>query len=290
MDISAADLTIFMTVSHEGSVTRGASRLGLSQPAVSRSIQRLEQELGAEVFARSKRGVVLTRAGSHLLASSKRLLDGFESVKRLIKSDSQEPRGIYSIGVHADLAGHTVPKFMASLLKEFQDLEFQLVHDLSRELTKKVINFELEFGIVVNPVRHPDLTIVKLYSDEVGFWVKKGESTARLLRQKRVPIICNPDLLQTTNLLARIRKEKVLEEPRLVHTTNLHLIADLVASGAGVGIVPASTALLHNSPQIRPITRLPIHKDTICLIYRHEFLRGTAGMFVKQKIVEALAV
>lgn len=288
MDISGDDLEVFLAVAMAGSVTGGASRLGLTQPAVTRALQKLERELQADLFIRSRTGVVLTRAGKHLSASAKRLLAGFEDVRSLLKEESEELHGTYSIGVHADLAGHTLPKFVARLLSENPNLELRLEHDLSREITRKVASLELDFGIVVNPLRYPDLTINKLYNDEVGFWVWKGSKWGNCTEREGTPIICNTDLTQTTVLIKQIRRKKLYPEPRLIHTTSLRLICDLTASGAGVGIMPGTSAMLYHKKQLRSLKDHPVHKDTICLVYRRDLLKGTAGHVIKEAIMEAL--
>lgn len=289
MHISAFDLQVFMTVATEGSVTGGASRLGLTQPSVTRTLQKLEQNLGATLFIRSRKGVTLTRAGKRFTASTKRLLSDFEHVSELMKAEEQGLIGIYTIGVHSDLAGHTLPKFVAGLLRDHPQLELRFEHDLSRNITKGVVNLEMEFGIVVNPIRYPDLTIYTLYSDQIGFWIPKGTSVKKVLYSDNTALICNPELTQTAKLIKQARKRKLFPNPRLVHTTNLHLIADLMATGAGVGILPATTARLHHGATVSPIPDSPVHKDTICLIYRHDMLHGTAGNLIKRKILEAFA-
>ena len=288
MNISGHDLKIFSTVANEGSLTSGASVLGLTQPTVTRTLQRVESELQASLFVRSKKGVVLTRAGKHLLAESKKLLESFHALQEVIKNEEQVLQGQYRIGVHSDLAGHTLPKFIPELINSHSELEFKFVHDLSRVITKSVVDLELDFGIVVNPIRFPDLTIHKLYNDEIGFWVSKKHKKYSNVKKEGIPIICNPTLTQTTKLLKEIRKKGFLPKPRIIHITNLQLIADLIADGAGIGIVPKTTIELHHSQVVRQIRKLPVHSDQICLIYRHDMLRGTAGGIISKLVVEKL--
>jgi DNA-binding transcriptional LysR family regulator len=74
MDVHGRDLRYFVAVAEELHFTRAAQRLYLSQPALSKQVRMLEQQLGAELFERGRRGVALTPAGTALLPHARRVL------------------------------------------------------------------------------------------------------------------------------------------------------------------------------------------------------------------------
>ena len=74
MTISPSDLTYFIEVAHTKNLSRAAERLGITQPSLTLAIQRIEHSLGTDVLIRSKKGVVLTKAGRSLLIHSKTLM------------------------------------------------------------------------------------------------------------------------------------------------------------------------------------------------------------------------
>jgi DNA-binding transcriptional LysR family regulator len=84
-------------------------------------------------------------------------------VRTLAQREATELAGRYTLGVHPSVGLGTLPLFLPRLLQTFEDLEFHLVHHSSRELTERTINFQIDFGLVVNPRPHPDLTITQLY-------------------------------------------------------------------------------------------------------------------------------
>jgi DNA-binding transcriptional LysR family regulator len=288
MDISASHLRVFETVAREGNITSAASRLGLTQPAVTRSLQKLEKELEVDLFIRSRKGVILTRAGRQLNAAIKRLLTDFSQVQDSLRKEAELLQGVYSIGVHADLAGLTLPKFVASLLEAYPLLELTFEHALSREITRRVALLELDFGIVVNPLQFPDLTIRKLYQVQVGFWMSKNSPWGGDLTQKGIPIICNPESMHTLKLLKQVTNLGIFPAPRFVHTTSLQLVSSLTASGAGIGIIPETEVKHHYYKKLIPVSQLPIYKDEICLVYRKDMLRGTPGAVIRDSIINSL--
>lgn len=161
------------------------------------------------------------------------------------------------------------------------------MHNLSREITKQVVELKIDFGIVVNPARYPELVIRKLYSDTIGFWKLRSERSETLMRARKTAILCHPHLTQTKKLLQQLKQKKVFPDARITHTSNLQLIADLMAARAGVGVMPETTALLHHRDVLAPIRNLPTHPDTIFLVFRKDALLGRAAEEIKCRILRS---
>src|SRR5690606_30327455 len=112
------------------------------------------------------------------------------------------------------------------LLAKHKDLEFKLVHDLSRRVTEEVVSFKLDVGIVVNPFPHPDLVIKELFKDEVVFCRAKKKTPINDLESDDCVLIMEPDLVQTQDLISRAGRKKVLFR-RTVTSSNLEVIKKL---------------------------------------------------------------
>ena len=285
---NATELTYFIEVAHTLNMSRAAERLGITQPALTLAIQRLEYALGQKVLIRSKTGVKLTKSGEKLALRTKALLSEWEKIKSETAKDEQEVRGRYIIGCHPSVTLYTAPYYLPTLLEKNSNLEIKFVHDLSRKITEAVISFKVDFGIVVNPVSHPDLIIKELMTDEVSFWIGSQKSTLQDVKSGKAVLICDPDLLQSQSLMTHMEKFG-LKFSRNITSSNLEVITALVASGAGVGILPGRVATHIKSYKLKPLKmKCPKFSDRICLIYRVDTQKSLASKALIQEISNSL--
>lgn len=270
------DLIYFLEISETQNISRAAERLGISQPSLSTSIKRLEDCLGTQLLLRTKAGVQLTKDGHFFITKVKSLIQQWQSLQDGIKESATEAVGHYRLGCHAAVANYTLPHFLPSLLQKNPQLELSLHHNLSRKICEQVISFELDIGIVVNPVSHPDLIIKDICQDTIQFWIAPNKSN-----QNKDVLICNPDLNQTQDILLRLRK-KNLSFIRTIHSSSLSVIGSLVASGAGVGLLPSRVARNHHLKLWNK--DFPQYNDRICLVYRADMPKT----FASRAIVAAI--
>ncbi len=87
--MSLAQIEYFVAVAKEGHVGRAATALRIAQPAVSRQIRRLEDELGAPLFVRTPRGMALSEAGTVFLGHARTILDGVRAAERAVRGPSR---------------------------------------------------------------------------------------------------------------------------------------------------------------------------------------------------------
>ncbi|MES2856406.1 MAG: LysR family transcriptional regulator [Bdellovibrionota bacterium] len=275
------DLTYFLEVASTLNISRAAERLGISQPTLSLSVQRLEHQIGASLLLRQKSGVRLTKAGARIALQGRELIEQWEKLKGDALKDESEVRGRLNVGCHASVALFSVENFVTPLFKNYPDLMIDFHHDLSRKITERVISFEIDMGIVVNPVPHPDLRLIHLADDDVTLWRGPGAICEDVL-------ICDPELAQTQDLLGKLKTgKKSFKYRRVVHSRNLEVIARLTAAGAGIGVLPGRVAARESSKLKAIGGGAPIFHDKIMLAYRADAMKGAAGRVVAKAIVES---
>ena len=263
------DLVYFAEAASSQNLSRAAERLGLTQPSLTLAIQRLESTIGTPLLIRSKRGVALTQAGKQLLAQARALTQQWQNVKTRALASTSEIRGSYVLGCHASVGRFTLGRFLPALLDKHPELELRLVHDLSRKIAEAVIRMEIDVGITVNPVRHPDLVIRKLAEDDVGLWTGPGARRSQDLRSGEGVLICDPDLLQSQLIIKALRAAG-LKYRRILASSSLEVIAELAAEGAGMGILPSRVARGVGGGRLRSVSKSPLVRDEICVLYRAE--------------------
>lgn len=266
------DLRYFQEVALTENLSRAAERLAIAQPTLSLSLKRLEEQLQVKLFSRGNRGLVLTAAGHRLLRECNRLMSDWDAILVETRKSDTEVKGRYNLGCHPSVALYSLDPFIRDLYRDFSGIEIQLTHGLSRIICERVISAQIDFGIVVNPVKHPDLVLYKLAIDEVGFWKLPGCLEGVL--------IYNPDLIQSQAVLKKY-KSKTFE--RSILSENLEVIASLAGSGAGVAILPSRVVQVM-APQLRKIPDAPTFRDEIYFVYRAD-LSKTVG---SKAIIERL--
>ena len=225
--------------------------------AASDSIKRLENKLGGVLFIRLKNGIQLTKLGEEFKRGSHRLLYEWEQLQNIANPESGLVQGSYTIALHASVALYALEYFMPQLQSDFPELGFNFIHGLSREMTEKVISWEADFGIVVNPIQHPDLVILKLATDEVSIFYAP-HAPLKLIFDKK--------LIQAQDIIKKIGVKTGFKS--LINSTSLEVVAKLTALGLGYGILPSRVTLPYK--HLKRLSDAPMYKDEICLIYRPE--------------------
>jgi DNA-binding transcriptional LysR family regulator len=266
MSPSPSDLTYFIEVANMSNLSRASESLGISQPSLTLAMQRLEDNVGAPLLIRHKRGVTLTKAGEQLLAHARELMQRWESIKSHALASMHEVQGAITLGSHPAVALYTLPHILPKLMAEHPKLEIQLKHDLSRRITENVISLKVDIGIIVNPVRHPDLVITHLDHDIITLWSADPKRSLKQLQDGSAIILCDPELAQAQNILAQLKKSG-LEYGRLVSSNNMDVLSLLTQQNGGISILPARVAENYG---LKRIPKAPFYEDEICVLYRGE--------------------
>jgi DNA-binding transcriptional LysR family regulator len=162
-------LAAFCAVVERRSFSQAATRLGVTQPAVSLQIRSLEQRLGRQLLDRSGRRVEPTEAGRDLYQSAKRMLQiEDELLEGLAESETGALRGSLRLGAATGPGGSVVPILLCAFQQANPGLSVSLaVHD-TQTVIEQVADRELELGIVGAQRRHRGVAFEPLFSDEVA--------------------------------------------------------------------------------------------------------------------------
>lgn len=126
---------------------RAAKAVGLSQPALTKSLQRIEQVLGVKVFERSRAGVVPTTIGLEVLARARRLVDDVAELKRTIDALSYSKSNSVTIGVGPAMSESYVARAIASLVQEYPQSQVLVRVDHWLQLSEWLLAGELDFYV-----------------------------------------------------------------------------------------------------------------------------------------------
>ncbi len=277
--INPEAIKYFIELAKTQHMSRAAERLGVTQPTLSHSLKRLEDELGHLLFLRSKKGLSLTPAGQNLFEKSQELLQSWESVLNSVNEEVSVAKGRIRLGCHTAVAQYTLPLFLPALLKNYPDLKISLTHGLSRHMTEMVVSSQLDVAFAVNPNRHPDLIIKELARDKVTIWVPQACANPDIL-------LMEPSLNQSQDILSKLEK-KGLHFKRTIESSSLEVIAQLLNAGVGYAILPERVVKALSNIKVHPLRDAPVFEDKICVVYKPEFRKLKRGEIFLQELMNA---
>lgn len=238
-------LRYFAAVARIGHITNAAERLGVSQPALSASIKKLETEVGATLLHRTAKGVDLTEAGQafleHAEEAIRRADAGAQAVRELVGLE----RGLIRIGGGATAVGYLLPPAISAFSREHAGVRFYIREAGSQSVCESVLTGDLDFGIVTLPIRVPgesDLLTIPLVLDELRLIVPDDHS----LRDRKSFRWADLDGEAMIGFEAGSAVREVIDRAARDHDARLRVIMELrsiepmrhmVAAGVGVAFV-----------------------------------------------------
>ncbi len=171
-------LQAFCAVVEKKSFSQAAEQLGVTQPAVSLQVRALEQRLGQSLLDRSGRRVEPTEAGRRLYGSAQRMLALEEQLLDEVSADDGRLTGTLAIGASTGPGAHLVPLLLCEFQREHPDLHVALSIWDTQTVIDRVVDRQLELGVVGALRRHRSLEFEPLVRDEIVLAVPPGHDAA----------------------------------------------------------------------------------------------------------------
>lgn len=261
-DITA--LHYFCVVAEERSFSRASNRLHIAQPAISRKIKALEDDMTVRLFTRHAKGVDLTEAGESLLLGAHSLFRQIETLHDSAVISNEVPRGTVTIGVLPTPGEYIVPRLIKQSRKLFPELKYRIIEGYSSDLQRMLINREIHIAIMHGPVPHPDIIVQDMLFDHlclVGPVGSLDKPFYTLAEAAKFPLI----LGESTNLLRahidRIAEEQHVKLNVVMNCSGFWLIKSLVCNGLGHTIVTLDS--IFNELEQRKVSAVPISNPNI---------------------------
>ncbi len=262
MDIT--NLQTFVTVAETGSFSNASAQLFLTQPAISKRIAALEEELGTHLFDRIGRRVSLTEAGQALLPRARSILLEVEDSRRAISNLSGHIGGKLSIGTSHHIGLHRLPPVLRQFNKDYPEVELDIHFMDSEEACRAVEHGDLEIGIVTLPLTpSPLLHTQEIWPDPLSIVVGKSHPLAK---QKQVTLEIlsqHTAILPATGTYTREVLERAIAHTNSqlkvgLATNYLETIKMMVSVGLGWSVLPDS--MLDKGINRIPLKDIQLHR------------------------------
>ncbi len=242
MDISA--LQAFIAVARHESFSKASEQLFVTQPAVSKRVASLEEELGAQLFNRIARRISLTEAGKQLLPKAQDLVHQAEDMQRYASNLTDDISGNLSVAIAHHIGLHRMPP----ILKEFNLRHPKVTLDIrfedSDQAYMAVEHGDIEFAIITLPQTLPDkLTKETVWDDELDIMVSPDHPLAtttdvNLLTLSQYPCVLTSPDTETHQVIRREFQKQELPINVQMQTNNLETLKMLTGAGLGWSLLP----------------------------------------------------
>ncbi|MFN0263300.1 LysR substrate-binding domain-containing protein [Tepidamorphus sp. 3E244] len=241
--MSLKQLRYLDAVAHEGHFGRAAARAGVSQPALSVQIREMEARLGVQLIERHPGGGRLTDAGREIAARAARILTDIREIEDFARSRGEGFAGPLRLGIIPSVAPFLLPRLLPRITIAFPKLELVLRETITDNLTRELLEGDLDLMIASLPLSHPQIEHRVAYN-EAFLLVAAGDDTPQdaplplhALTGERVLLLEDGHCLRDQVLQACGTS---LEPERRAGggATSLSTLVELVANGQGVTLVP----------------------------------------------------
>jgi len=282
--MDAGDLRVFEAVARLGGMNRAAAELHTVQSNVTARIRLLEAEIGAPLFHRHSRGVVLTSVGARLLPYAPRTRALLAEALQAARDDGQ-PKGPLVVGSLETTAAVRLSPVLAAYAAAFPEVDLALRTGTTRELVESVLDHRLEGAFVCGPLDHPELAEEPVLSEEL---VLVSGPTIGSLEQALGGSAVNLLVLRV-GCSYRQRFEEVLARrgvvvARRLEFGSLDAILGCVAGGLGVTLLPRSLverARDERRVALHPLPAAEARVDTLFVRRRDGFVSSALAAFLR---------
>jgi LysR family transcriptional regulator for metE and metH len=234
-------LKLLAAVATEGSITGAGKRLHLTQSALSHQLHDAEERLGARLFLRLGKKMVLTTAGERLLASAQRVLEELRQAEEQVQNISSGVRGVIRLSTECYTCYHWLPSVLRAFHSKFPGVDVRIEVEATCRPVAALLEGKLDLGIVSDKVREKKLLIQPLFEDEWVFVMPAGHRLAER------PFVRLRDLALERILVYPPREDSTLVQkillpagivPREVAEVALtEAILEMIKAGLGVGFL-----------------------------------------------------
>lgn len=241
MNINFELYKIFYEVSNCGNITKASQKLNLTQPAISKSIKNLEEQLGGTLFVRSKKGVVLTEEGEAFYRNIKTAMEYISNAENEFSNLVNLEEGTIKIGISTNLTETFFLPYLKEFHRNYPKIKIKIITDIGSELLSKLRN-----GLVDVVIMHfmdkdygKELNITKIKEIESCFVASNNFSFDKEISIKDLNNY--PLIMQIKGSSSRDIIEEYCEDNKIVLTPSIELssytlIVELVKIGLGIGI------------------------------------------------------
>lgn len=276
------ELRYIVAVARERNFRRAAERCFVSQPALSLAIQKLEEELGVQLFERRKTDIALTAVGEQIVEQATRVLDDVARIKETARQGADQLAGPIRLGVIYTVGPYLLPELIPVLRERAPAMPLDVEENTTASLETQLRNGVVDAAVIALPFNLPGIVTAELYDEPfvvvvpVGHaWAARTSIAAADLATEKVLLLSSGHCFSGQVIEAC---PELSRRGEVLQGNSLETIRNMVASGLGITVLPCSAASeRYRNPLLRMIPfETPAPTRRIALAWRKSFVRGSA--------------
>lgn len=288
------ELSLFHLVVKHRSFTKAAEVAGLTQSAITRQMQGMENSLGMDLLERTTRSVRVTQAGEFLYGESSKLLGDVDNSLRRLKEDYSNAEKEIRIGVSRSIGLAYLPGFFHANLRRDLKVSYRVAYLSSTEILSALESNELDLGVLCPPSRFPKtLAVTHRFTDAftliasteaaASFAALPKSKAARLAWMQKQTWLLLEESTNTGGALRKWISRAGLKIQPAMQLDSFDLIITLVSLGMGVSFVPMRTLAVHGQKKTLARLRLPFRfeRELVVATRKHRKQPAHLSAFVK---------
>ncbi|MCW5603430.1 MAG: LysR family transcriptional regulator [Burkholderiales bacterium] len=247
----------FVQIAELGSITRAAQHLRVAQPALSRHIRALEEELGAPLLLRLPRGVRLTTAGRQFLDHCQRILRELDRAQDGLRSGGGAAQGRVILGVSPTTGPLLLPGVVERMRRQCPQISLKVVDGFSNQLYDWLQAGRADIAVLTNPVNSRSVAVTPLISEPIVVYAKAQARASRrfftVAELARTPVVSTEAIRIIADEQLQRHRARVSVEAEI---DAVEAIRRLVLRGTSIALMPVST--FHEDVAAGDITATPV--------------------------------
>jgi LysR family hydrogen peroxide-inducible transcriptional activator len=260
MELKLKDLRYLVAVADLRHFGRAAARCFISQPTLSAQLKKLEQSLGVQLIERAPHNVSLTPAGEEIVARARRIIEASDEVVTLARTQRDPLGGRLRVALLPTIGPYLLPRIASLIRRTLPRLELRLYEYQTATMLEKLRVGELDVGILALPVELIGLEARELYRE--AFLVALPErhplaahATVRVADLKGETLLLLEDGHCLRDQALEVCSRVAIREQQDFRATSLETLRQMVATGAGVTLLPELAGRGARGVALRPFAK-----------------------------------
>ncbi len=286
MNITLRHLEIFVAVAKYKSITIASEKLYLSQSAISMSIAELEKRLGAKLFDRTGKRLILNNFGESVFIEANFILKKVEELENIFHQ--KKLTGTLIVGATQTIGNYLLPKIIGFFKKKNKEVEISLIIDNTKNIMEKLLNFEIDVAFVEGIVNNELVDSINWLEDEIVIFSSPDHPLAKKNKISFKDLEKSNWILRekgsgTREIFEREMHNNLKELKIYLEINHIEAIKQIVESGLGIGVLSILTIReaiecnklkIINAPlKIKRYFKIIIHKKKYRTILLENFMK-----------------